>query len=365
MHRLWHCSRNARRRKAMEDSLDFRGNLLDTIPACMARAAAIPADFTALGAEDICKVLDYLAWAAADGTYCFANAIRGEPIPAEHINKQDEKDASFARIYGSLAPMARPKCDRPVRSAPALLQTTTDDTCIRIYTDGSYTAAAGEDDEHPARSGWGICCVIPAHTANDGDDDAESFRIMSFCGPTVLHANAPRWHGAWKHSNNIAELQGIIAACQFILLRCTPGARVQICYDSKYAAMMATQRWRPGANIKLIRTALALVAEVRKRNVLTWAWVKGHADDQFNQRADELAAVGANGEQTLWDDVDIVSPSPASPPIRTGAYAAAPPPSLPSSGAHDCPVLWDVLFFFLVLFLLHCVCAFGGRIGGL
>jgi len=279
----------------------------------MARTGAVPADFHALSTSDICRVLDYLAWAAADGTYCFANAIRGKPLPVLHHDTQEERDASFLRIYGSLVPMKRPLCDRPTTRPPAEQTSSVDNTSVRLYTDGSFTAASGDDgNERPAISGWGLCPVIPAHLALDAASSSEPsnepYRTMRFHGPTVLDSQASRWHGARKHSNNVAELEGIIAACQYAL-RSLQGTSIQICFDSKYAAMIAMQRWRPRANIRLARTAAALVAQVRNHVQLTWAWVKGHANDIYNELADQYAARGARGELLLWDGASPLTPS--------------------------------------------------------
>ena len=73
---------------------------------------------------------------------------------------------------------------------------------------------------------------------------------------------------------------------------------------------MAMQRWRPRANLRLVRTAATLIDEVRRRYSLSWAWVKGHADDQHNAAAvvplggDELWERVVGGEEKTGDDED-------------------------------------------------------------
>jgi len=295
-------------------SLDFQGNLYDVLPSCFARAAAVPAGFSALSAEDTCKVLDYMSWAAADGTYCFANAIRNKPLPTEHVVPRDEWEMSFSRIYSAVSPMVRAACDRPPkRTCSCPHSRVPDQSRIRAYTDGSFTAARDVDgDFTPAQSGWGVCLVVPAMPANDGAADPQP-RILEFCGPTIVQPGQPQWHGASRHSNNVAEVEAIIAACMCILQKCQPGAAIEICFDSRWAANMATQRWRARSNLELVRRAAKLAYECAQKFDLTWCWVKGHSDDSFNTIADRLVASGAAGKSLHWDNVTIVAPTVGDP----------------------------------------------------
>jgi RNase H len=75
-------------------------------------------------------------------------------------------------------------------------------------------------------------------------------------------------------------------------LRATPpGAQVVLRSDSKYVVNSMTLNWKRNKNQDLWAM---LDAEVKTRHV-RFEWVRGHASDATNNRADELALMGANG----------------------------------------------------------------------
>ena len=64
----------------------------------------------------------------------------------------------------------------------------------------------------------------------------------------------------------------------------------------RYAASVATGRWRAHANAALAETVQRLVAAERARRGgrLEFVHVKGHSGDAFNDRADALVQVSAS-----------------------------------------------------------------------
>jgi hypothetical protein len=76
-------------------------------------------------------------------------------------------------------------------------------------------------------------------------------------------------------------------------LRALPlGASVVVRTDSQYLVNTMTKGWRRKENIDLWQE---LDAEVAKRRV-EWEWVRGHAGDALNERADQLARDAASGK---------------------------------------------------------------------
>lgn len=105
--------------------------------------------------------------------------------------------------------------------------------------------------------------------------------------------------GASLTTNNRMELRAALAALQALTRPC----RVEIYTDSEYLHKGITEwlptwvrnGWRtrgrePVKNRDLWR---ALHAAAQKHHV-TWHWVRGHGDDEYNERADRLAVAALN-----------------------------------------------------------------------
>ncbi|HLX05878.1 MAG TPA: ribonuclease H [Candidatus Binatus sp.] len=87
-------------------------------------------------------------------------------------------------------------------------------------------------------------------------------------------------------TNNRMELTGAIEG-----LRATPnGAEVLLRSDSQYVVKTMTLHWKRNKNQDLWGL---LDAEAAPRRV-RFEWVRGHGTDPINNRADELALMGAN-----------------------------------------------------------------------
>lgn len=105
--------------------------------------------------------------------------------------------------------------------------------------------------------------------------------------------------GASLTTNNRMELRAAIAALQALQRPC----QVEMHTDSEYLRLGVT-KWLPGWVRGGWRTSKkepvknqdlwkALQAAMRPHQI-TWFWVKGHAGDEYNERADQLAVSALN-----------------------------------------------------------------------
>lgn len=143
---------------------------------------------------------------------------------------------------------------------------------IVIYTDGS---ALG----NPGPGGYGVV-------------------LMS--GPHFKELSA----GYRRTTNNRMELLAVIVALGALKTR---GAEATIYSDSRYVVDAVTKGWLDGwvrtgfkgkKNVDLWRRYLTVAAAHRVRFV----WVKGHADNRWNERCDQLAVAAAHGADLPADE---------------------------------------------------------------
>ncbi|HXF46022.1 MAG TPA: ribonuclease HI [Burkholderiaceae bacterium] len=103
--------------------------------------------------------------------------------------------------------------------------------------------------------------------------------------------------GARETTNNRMELTAVIEALAALKQRC----RVVLHTDSQYVKLGITE-WLPNwmrrgwrtADNKPVKNAdlWRALAEQANRHTIEWRWVRGHAGDPGNERADELANRG-------------------------------------------------------------------------
>ena len=109
-------------------------------------------------------------------------------------------------------------------------------------------------------------------------------------------------------TNNRMELLGAIAALEALKRPCS----VELHSDSQYVVKAFNDHWIDGWVVRGWKTAskqpvknpdlwqrLLAAAEPHE---LRWIWVKGHAGDERNERADELACAAADGDELLEDE---------------------------------------------------------------
>ena len=138
-------------------------------------------------------------------------------------------------------------------------------TEVVIYTDGACSG-------NPGPGGWGA--------------------VLRWNGvEKELHGGEP------QTTNNRMELMAAISALEGL----TRPSQVQLHTDSKYLLDGIT-KWITGWQRNGWRTAAKKpvknedlwrrLVTAMDRHEITWVWVKGHAGDEGNERADELARLG-------------------------------------------------------------------------
>lgn len=138
---------------------------------------------------------------------------------------------------------------------------------VEVYTDGACRG-------NPGPGGWGVLILC-------GDSEHEIYG------------------GEENTTNNRMELRAAIEALRAL----EPDAKVVLHTDSQYVRKGITEwmanwkknGWRTSSRkpVKNAELWMELEAEAARHRV-TWKWVRGHAGDAGNERADALANLGAD-----------------------------------------------------------------------
>ncbi len=136
------------------------------------------------------------------------------------------------------------------------------ESTVILYTDGACSG-------NPGPGGWGAILMYEKHK-------------LELSG------------GAKDTTNNRMELSAVIEGLKKLNKPC----KVHIFTDSKYVLDGATKwlegwkqkGWKNSQRKEVINKDLWLIFDdLNKYHALEWTWVKGHAGDPLNERADELA----------------------------------------------------------------------------
>ncbi len=142
---------------------------------------------------------------------------------------------------------------------------------ITIYTDGS---AKG----NPGPGGYGVILMKGEHRK----EISEGFRLTT---------------------NNRMELLSVIVALEALK---NPGENVKVYSDSKYVVDAVEKGWIFGWEKKNFKDRknpdlwMRFLKIFRKHKV-KFIWVKGHADNPFNNRCDELAIAASSNPDLSID----------------------------------------------------------------
>ena len=142
-----------------------------------------------------------------------------------------------------------------------------------MYTDG---AARG----NPGRGGYGVVLIYNSHK-----------KELSV--------------GYQMTTNNRMELMAVIAGLEALKKE---GLNVTIYSDSQYIVKAIEEGWLEKwvkTNFKGGKKNKDLwmrFYELSQKHQLKFIWVRGHAEDMYNNRCDELATVAADGKDLLIDE---------------------------------------------------------------
>ena len=142
---------------------------------------------------------------------------------------------------------------------------------VTIYTDG---AARG----NPGPGGYGIVLMSGRHRK----ELSQGYKLTT---------------------NNRMELLAVIVALEALKIE---NSKVTVYTDSKYVADAVEKGWiwewvKKRFKKKKNPDLWLRFLEIYKKHRVRFVWVKGHADNPFNERCDQLA-VGASMQQELLED---------------------------------------------------------------
>jgi ribonuclease HI len=143
---------------------------------------------------------------------------------------------------------------------------------IIMYTDGS---ARG----NPGPGGYGVILMSGAH-------------LKELSG------------GFRRTTNNRMELLAVIMGLSALK---NPGQAVTVYSDSQYVVKAVEEGWlknwlRIGFKGKKNADLWRRYHELAQKHTVRFVWVKGHADNPYNNRCDELATEAADGRGLLVDE---------------------------------------------------------------
>jgi len=144
---------------------------------------------------------------------------------------------------------------------------------IQMYTDG---AARG----NPGPGGYGVILMSGSHRK----ELSQGYR---------------------KTTNNRMELMAVIAGLEAIKKK---GMNITVYTDSQYIAKAINEGWLKNwiatqfKGGKKNKDLWMQFQELAQEHHIKFVWVKGHADNSFNNRCDELATAAADGTDLLIDE---------------------------------------------------------------
>jgi ribonuclease HI len=144
---------------------------------------------------------------------------------------------------------------------------------ILLYTDG---AARG----NPGRGGYGALLISGPHTK----EISAGYRLTT---------------------NNRMELMAVIAGFEALKKE---GLQVTVYSDSQYIIKALNEGWLNKwmatnfAGGKKNKDLWVKFYDLYRRHQVKFIWVKGHADNIYNNRCDELATAAADGNNLLVDE---------------------------------------------------------------
>jgi len=101
------------------------------------------------------------------------------------------------------------------------------------------------------------------------------------------------------------ELMAVIAALEALK---KDGLKIVLHSDSQYVVRAVNEGWLNNWVVtnfkggKKNKDLWMRFYELAKKNNIQFVWVRGHADNEYNNRCDELATTAADGKDLLVDE---------------------------------------------------------------
>ena len=144
---------------------------------------------------------------------------------------------------------------------------------VIIYTDGSSRG-------NPGRGGYGVILM----SGDKRKELAQGYRLTT---------------------NNRMELMGVIAGLEALK---KSGLHIKVYSDSQYIVKAIKEGWLNKwmatnfAKGKKNKDLWVRFYNLYTKHKIDFIWVKGHADNPYNNRCDELATAAADGGDLLVDE---------------------------------------------------------------
>jgi ribonuclease HI len=133
-----------------------------------------------------------------------------------------------------------------------------------------------------------------------GNPGPGGYGVILMAGPHLKELSG----GFRRTTNNRMELLAVIMGLSALK---NPGQTVTVYSDSQYVVKAIEEGWlknwlRIGFKGKKNADLWRRYHEVAQKHTVRFVWVKGHADNPYNNRCDELATEAADGRGLLVDE---------------------------------------------------------------
>lgn len=143
--------------------------------------------------------------------------------------------------------------------------------------------------------------VMYTDGSSRGNPGPGGYGVILMAGDKVKELSA----GYRRTTNNRMELLAVIAGLEALK---RPGMNVTIYSDSQYVVKAIKEGWLKRwvatnfAGGKKNPDLWLHFHKISQQHTIKMVWVKGHADNPYNNRCDVLATTAADGKQLLVDE---------------------------------------------------------------
>ena len=190
-------------------------------------------------------------------------------------------------------------------------------------------------EPNAAVKGWDELDSAAVHFYTDGSFTQQSYDACCCVSATEFSNHL---------SNNVAELQAILLALQW-LQRHRHVVRVSVAhYDTEYGRHFSTGQWQALKNIQWVDRIKDVLKEIANDVKVQRRWIRGHSMHPGNEQADKLAAQGADGLTKHLHVFSGTTSGPRRQRLATAKVQEAPSTSVRQEAQMPEPaVSWDAL----------------------